>query len=285
MINPLADRQVRAGLPDHFKALWRGASVLAGSEPERRTLVDKTIAKIVRDAADYTTGSPLRRWLLKQLVAVWKADRPAADGLEAQTNDDLARAVLGLPANQRVIALLVYGEDMRHRDVAKTLCLPLGVVMTRLTEARASLAPIVGQEGADASSPQADAPRIAHLDDATLVAYLDGRLSPRDRVLVDTKFNKTPELDARIAAADDLAPKVHASLTPLGDGAPLDELRATLDAAVATVITERDVTAVDDTVRTVARLKKLQRAVMILAVIVVGIAIYLFFQWGPGTTV
>ena len=285
MINPLADRQVRAGLPDHFKALWRGASVLAGSGPERRKLVDKTIAKIVRDASDYTTGSPLRRWLLKQLVAVWKADRPAADGLQAQTNDDLARAVVGLPANQRVIALLVYGEDMRHRDVAKTLRLPLGVVMTRLTEARASLAPIVRQESADASSPQADAPRVAQLDDATLVAYLDGRLSPRDRVLVDTKFNKTPELDARLAAADDLAPKVHAALTPLGDGAPLDELQATLDAAVATVVSERDVTAVDDTVRTVARLKKLQRAVMVLAVIVVGIAIYLFFQWGPGATV
>ena len=49
------------------------------------------------------------------------------------------RAIATLPASQREIFLLVTLEDMSYEQVAQTLAIPIGTVMSRLSRAREKL--------------------------------------------------------------------------------------------------------------------------------------------------
>jgi len=52
------------------------------------------------------------------------------------TNSELMRALDLLPEDQRAVLLLVSVEDMSYADAAKTLDIPIGTVMSRLSRAR-----------------------------------------------------------------------------------------------------------------------------------------------------
>jgi RNA polymerase sigma-70 factor (ECF subfamily) len=59
-----------------------------------------------------------------------------ADGLLVR---DLDRAIARLPADQRSVLLLVTLEEMSYEEVARTLGIPIGTVMSRLSRAREKL--------------------------------------------------------------------------------------------------------------------------------------------------
>jgi RNA polymerase sigma factor (sigma-70 family) len=62
---------------------------------------------------------------------------------------DLDRSIALLPAEQRAVLLLVTLEDMSYEDVARTLGVPMGTVMSRLSRAREKLrAMMLGQASA-----------------------------------------------------------------------------------------------------------------------------------------
>lgn len=283
MINPLADRQVRAGLSDLFGRVWRAAHLLCATPEQAEKVVEDTVRRVIRNAEDYATGSPLDRWVMKQVVHVWTASK-AKDGV-APSPDTAAQATLvsvfhALPRNERSIAVLAYAEGLPHREVARLLSIPISAVMVRFATARTSLAPLVGVSlgPAQTEAINPDAP----YSEAALTAYLDGTLAPRPRVLVDNRLRKEPDLDTHLRALDPLAVPLAEALAPLCDAVPVERLRQVLDDAIVAVEAERDEAAVGDTAITVARLKKLQRLVLFLAMVVVGIAIYAFFTWGPG---
>jgi RNA polymerase sigma-70 factor (ECF subfamily) len=52
---------------------------------------------------------------------------------------DLDRAISRLPADQRAVLLLVTLEEMSYEEVALTLGIPIGTVMSRLSRAREKL--------------------------------------------------------------------------------------------------------------------------------------------------
>jgi len=52
---------------------------------------------------------------------------------------DLGRALMRLPPEQREVLLLVTIEQMSYEEVAKTIAVPLGTVMSRLSRARERL--------------------------------------------------------------------------------------------------------------------------------------------------
>ncbi len=59
---------------------------------------------------------------------------------------DLDRAIVRLPADQRAVLLLVTLEEMSYEEVARTLGIPIGTVMSRLSRAREKLrAMMLGQ--------------------------------------------------------------------------------------------------------------------------------------------
>jgi RNA polymerase sigma-70 factor (ECF subfamily) len=65
------------------------------------------------------------------------------DGLVVR---DLDRSIALLPADQRSVLLLVTLEDMSYEEVARTLGIPMGTVMSRLSRAREKLrAMMLGQ--------------------------------------------------------------------------------------------------------------------------------------------
>ena len=62
---------------------------------------------------------------------------------------DLDRAIARLPAEQRAVLLLVTLEEMSYDEVARTLGIPIGTVMSRLSRAREKLrAMMLGQSAA-----------------------------------------------------------------------------------------------------------------------------------------
>jgi RNA polymerase sigma-70 factor (ECF subfamily) len=64
---------------------------------------------------------------------------------------DLDRAIALLPAEQRAVLLLVTLEDMSYEDVARTLGIPMGTVMSRLSRAREKLRLLMLGQAAAAS--------------------------------------------------------------------------------------------------------------------------------------
>jgi len=59
-----------------------------------------------------------------------------SDGLEVI---DLETALARLPEEQRAVLLLVALEELRYEDIAATLAIPVGTVMSRLSRGRERL--------------------------------------------------------------------------------------------------------------------------------------------------
>jgi RNA polymerase sigma-70 factor (ECF subfamily) len=69
--------------------------------------------------------------------------------LEREAREVLARAVAGLPAEQRAVFALRTFEELSYREIAESLDISIGTVMSRLSRARerlrAALLPYLGQ--------------------------------------------------------------------------------------------------------------------------------------------
>jgi len=62
----------------------------------------------------------------------------------------LQRVIARLPAEQRAVLLLVTLEEMSYEQVARTLGIPIGTVMSRLSRAREKLRALMLGQGAAA---------------------------------------------------------------------------------------------------------------------------------------
>ena len=138
--------------------LRRYARALTGERAAADDLVQDTLERAWSRSAQWRPGGELRAWLfgimhnlridqLRRPGAVARsldeADgdllpvRPAqSDGLEVR---DLDAALACLPEEQRAVLLLVALEEMRYEDIARTLGIPLGTVMSRLSRGRERL--------------------------------------------------------------------------------------------------------------------------------------------------
>ena len=65
---------------------------------------------------------------------------------EQRQDVDVRGAVLALPGKYREVVVLYYFEDMKLREIAEVLRLPVNSVSTRLRRARALLADMLGEE-------------------------------------------------------------------------------------------------------------------------------------------
>ncbi|HEY6100339.1 MAG TPA: sigma-70 region 4 domain-containing protein, partial [Anaeromyxobacter sp.] len=62
-------------------------------------------------------------------------------------------AVEALPPNYREVVQLFHVEHMSYKDIASTLDVPIGTVMTWLHRARARLRALLEQQGSEATTP------------------------------------------------------------------------------------------------------------------------------------
>jgi len=146
--------------------LRRYARALVGDRSSADDPVQDTLERAWAKLHLYRRGTDLRAWLFTVMHNVHvnkvRAAR-ATDMLEDEMPElaqrgaqsdalvvrDLDRAIARLPAEQRAVLLLVTLEDMSYDEVARTLGIPIGTVMSRLSRAREKLrAMMAGHEAA-----------------------------------------------------------------------------------------------------------------------------------------
>jgi len=140
--------------------LRRYARALVGERTSADDLVQDTLERAWTKLHLYRRGTDLRAWLFTVMHNVHvnriRATRPV-DPLEDDMPElaqpqrqpdallvrDLDRAIARLPADQRSVLLLVTLEEMSYEQVARTLGIPIGTVMSRLSRAREKLRAIM----------------------------------------------------------------------------------------------------------------------------------------------
>jgi RNA polymerase sigma factor (sigma-70 family) len=143
--------------------LRRYARALVGDRATADDLVQDTLERAWAKLHLYRRGTDLRAWLFTVMhnvhvnrVRASRATDPLGDEMpelaqrapqgDALLVRDLDRAIARLPADQRAVLLLVTLEEMSYEQVARTLGIPIGTVMSRLSRAREKLrAMMLGQ--------------------------------------------------------------------------------------------------------------------------------------------
>jgi len=160
-----SEDDIRTGLSQHLKRLWRYAMVLSRQRDVADDLVQATCVRALERTGQYNPGTRLDRWLFSILHSIWlneirsrrvrlgqgfvEADETLVfDGAgQAETHllaSQVMRKVQDLPEAQRSAVFLAYVEGLSYREVATVLDVPIGTVMSRLAAARAKLAQDMG---------------------------------------------------------------------------------------------------------------------------------------------
>jgi RNA polymerase sigma-70 factor (ECF subfamily) len=157
---PLPNPDLLAAIP----RLRRYARVLTGDVNRADDLVQDTLARAWEKRRLWAAGSDLRAWLFTIMHNVFVNQRALArrenlkvsldgggEGDEAwqipvratqYTRVELAEVMLHvgrLPVDQREVLLLAAVEELRYEEIAATLAIPVGTVMSRLSRAREKL--------------------------------------------------------------------------------------------------------------------------------------------------
>jgi len=149
-----------------FEQLYNFAHWLSKNREEAEDLVQETYAKALRGFSSYQPGTNFRAWMYRILRNTFLTSRtglratmtvplendddsPLVLPAEAQTPESilldrsnqqlLQDALEELPLHYREVLLLGEVEEMSYQEIAETLGIPTGTVMSRLSRARASL--------------------------------------------------------------------------------------------------------------------------------------------------
>ena len=160
-------------LVDQLPALRRFAAALSGSLPMADDLVQDCIERALRKSDQLREPHRLGAWLRTIMHNVFvnelrrRRHEPTqdienlADELSVGDSDpslarDFVRALNGLSVEHREILLLVGLDGLSYREIAATLDLPIGTVMSRLARARGRLREALDNENAPSSIAQPD---------------------------------------------------------------------------------------------------------------------------------
>ena len=137
--------------------LRRYARALVGNRDDADDLVQDTLERALAKSALWRGVSDMRAWLFSMMhnlhvdgirrprlhTVVLDDDSPEVPVAPTQAERlevlDLQAALERLPVEQREIILLVALEDMSYADIAATLGIPIGSVMSRLSRGRERL--------------------------------------------------------------------------------------------------------------------------------------------------
>jgi RNA polymerase sigma-70 factor (ECF subfamily) len=139
----------------HVPHLRRYARALLRHEVDADDLVQDTLERALRKFSLWKPGTNLRAWLFSVMHNVHVNRIRAKRDLDSLEEDmdvpvegrqeeglkmrDLSASLLGLPLEQREVLLLVALEGLSYEEVARTLDIPMGTVMSRLSRGRERL--------------------------------------------------------------------------------------------------------------------------------------------------
>ena len=162
----------------HLADLYRSASLLVQNSPEAEDLVQEVYLEAWKSFHRFEPGTNCRAWLFKilfhrvhhlrrRLIKTSKLEAFATpadeDNLMAEPpipqeiqDDDILRALERVPLEFREVVLMADVEEFSYKEIAATLKIPLGTVMSRLSRARKllrqELAEVAGLYGIGRSS-------------------------------------------------------------------------------------------------------------------------------------
>jgi RNA polymerase sigma-70 factor (ECF subfamily) len=155
-----------------FDQLYNFAHWLTRNRDEAEDLVQETYAKALRGFPSFELGTNFRAWMFRILrntfltsrtglkatmtVPLDEEENPPEPALERETPETILiersnwqlvhSAIDQLPLRFREILLLCDVEEMSYQEIAETLSIPIGTVMSRLSRARKTLGGRVRQE-------------------------------------------------------------------------------------------------------------------------------------------
>jgi RNA polymerase sigma-70 factor, ECF subfamily len=148
-----------------FDQLYNFAYWLTHNREEAEDLVQETYAKALKGFSSFQPGTNFRAWMYRILRNTFLTSRtglkvPMTVPLDSEENgaelavecetpetilfersnhDLLQSAIDELPVHFREILLLCDVEEMSYQEIAETLSVPIGTVMSRLSRARSTL--------------------------------------------------------------------------------------------------------------------------------------------------
>jgi RNA polymerase sigma-70 factor (ECF subfamily) len=148
-----------------FDQLYNFAHWLTRNREEAEDLVQETYAKALKGFGSFQLGTNFRAWMYRILRNTFLTSRtglkvtmtgpldPEEDGADLavergtpetylfeQLNRELLQTAMDdLPVHFREILLLCEVEEMSYQEIAETLSIPIGTVMSRLSRARKTL--------------------------------------------------------------------------------------------------------------------------------------------------
>ena len=147
-----------------FDSLYNFARWLSGDEAEADDLVQEAFTKALRGFASFTPGTDFRAWIFRILRNTFLTSRtglrakltdsldedegeniavtwetPESLAVAAATRDALRAALERLPVGYREVVLLCDVEEMKYKEIAMVLDIPIGTVMSRVSRARGAL--------------------------------------------------------------------------------------------------------------------------------------------------
>jgi RNA polymerase sigma-70 factor, ECF subfamily len=146
-----------AAMP-HLADLYRTAKFLARDESEAEDLVQEVYLEAWKSFHRFEPGTNCRAWLFKILFhrlhhlrrRLWKASRlqpldgpSTPDNIMAMSSvpeeirdDDILLALAKVPPDFREVVLMADVQEFSYKEIAHTLKIPLGTVMSRLSRGR-----------------------------------------------------------------------------------------------------------------------------------------------------
>jgi RNA polymerase sigma-70 factor (ECF subfamily) len=147
-----------------FDQLYNFAHWLAQDRTEAEDLVQETYVKALKGFSSFQAGTNFRAWMYRILrntfltsrtglkaTATVKLDSddspelsagpetPETILIENSQHQLLQTAIESLPVHYREVLLLCEVEEMSYQEIAETLSIPVGTVMSRLSRARKAL--------------------------------------------------------------------------------------------------------------------------------------------------
>jgi RNA polymerase sigma-70 factor (ECF subfamily) len=148
-----------------FDSLYNFAHWLTQNRDEAEDLVQETYVKALKGFSSFQLGTNFRAWMFRILRNAFltsrtglkatmtvplDTDEGAVDlAVESTTpetilmdrsGEELVRGAMDqLPVNYREVLLLCEVEEMSYQEIAETLSIPMGTVMSRLSRARKAL--------------------------------------------------------------------------------------------------------------------------------------------------
>jgi RNA polymerase sigma-70 factor, ECF subfamily len=161
--------QFEATILPHFDAVFRLALWLTRDRHEAQDLVQETFSQALQSFHRFTPGTNARAWVLTimrhlrshHLRRLGRSPAPShddemLDSLPAAettpqhvTDEEVLAALRRLPAEYQEVVLLADVENLSYKEIATTVKIPLGTVMSRLHRARRLLRVALASYAAD----------------------------------------------------------------------------------------------------------------------------------------